>query len=206
LQQAGCVVELKHTTTVPGVEMTSGPCQGPTRSDTFSCFVLTSFGLPACLLACCDLLSCRLIELLPDDPSGYSNRSYAFRKLGDYEAAVEDYTTALALTGTGSTRLHNNRCELCTKCSGWLGSSVGSVPCYPVLDSPATLRQHSHLHAGVLHVVFSMLAADCYVTVSPCAAPAAAAAAAPPLSPSSGPTAWPSWVVTRRPSQTMMLS
>lgn len=55
------------------------------------------------------LVCLRLIQLMPDDPSGYSNRSYAFRKLGDYEAAVEDYTTAIALTGTGSTRLHNNR-------------------------------------------------------------------------------------------------
>lgn len=51
----------------------------------------------------------RLIELCPDDPSGYSNRGYAFRKLGDYEAAVDDYSTAISLSGSSSTRLHNNR-------------------------------------------------------------------------------------------------
>jgi tetratricopeptide (TPR) repeat protein len=50
-----------------------------------------------------------LIELCHDDPSGYSNRGYAFRKLGDYEAAVEDYSTAISLSGSSSTRLHNNR-------------------------------------------------------------------------------------------------
>lgn len=49
------------------------------------------------------------MELCPDDPSGYSNRGYAFRKLGDYEAAVEDYSTAISLSGSSSTRLHNNR-------------------------------------------------------------------------------------------------
>jgi tetratricopeptide (TPR) repeat protein len=51
----------------------------------------------------------RLVELCPDDPSGYSNRGYAFRKLGDYEAAVEDYSAAIALSPASSTRLHNNR-------------------------------------------------------------------------------------------------
>lgn len=50
-----------------------------------------------------------MIELCTDDPSGYSNRGYAFRKLGDYEAAVEDYSTAIDLSGSSSTRLHNNR-------------------------------------------------------------------------------------------------
>lgn len=53
--------------------------------------------------------TCRLIELLPDDPNGYSNRSYAYRKLGEYDAAIEDYSAAIALTNTPSTRLHNNR-------------------------------------------------------------------------------------------------
>jgi tetratricopeptide (TPR) repeat protein len=53
--------------------------------------------------------TCRLIELCPDDSSGHSNRGYAFRKLGDYEAAVDDYSAALSLSGSASTRLHNNR-------------------------------------------------------------------------------------------------
>jgi tetratricopeptide (TPR) repeat protein len=104
----------------------------------------------------------RLIELLPDDPSGYSNRSYAFRKLGDYEAAVEDYTTALALTGTGSTRLHNNRCELCTRGSSWRG---GSAAGWQRSSTPRTAQpftslqvlhhewQRSHLHMRVPHLV-----------------------------------------------------
>lgn len=58
---------------------------------------------------CVAILARRLIELCQDDPSGYSNRGYAFRKLGDYEAAVEDYSTAINLSGSSSTRLHNNR-------------------------------------------------------------------------------------------------
>lgn len=64
---------------------------------------------------------CRLIQLLPEDPSGYSNRSYAYRKLGDYTAAVDDYTRAINLTGTGSTRLHNNRYVFrAYSCCSWL--------------------------------------------------------------------------------------
>jgi Flp pilus assembly protein TadD len=47
-------------------------------------------------------------SLAPSDPSGFSNRGYAYRKLGDYDAAVQDYTVALSLT-PDSIRLHNNR-------------------------------------------------------------------------------------------------
>ena len=47
--------------------------------------------------------------MLPEDPSGYSNRGYAFRKLGEYESAVEDYSEAITRHGTGTVRLHNNR-------------------------------------------------------------------------------------------------
>lgn len=67
----------------------------------------TAFTHLSCGVLCCSYA--RLIDLCPDDASGYSNRGYAFRKLGDYEAAVEDYSAAIALSGCSSTRLHNNR-------------------------------------------------------------------------------------------------
>lgn len=56
------------------------------------------------------LRAARFIELQPEDSSGYSNRGYAFRKLAEYTAAVEDYSAAIQLGGSTSTRLHNNRC------------------------------------------------------------------------------------------------
>lgn len=50
----------------------------------------------------------RLLQLDPRDGVAYSNRGYAYRKLGDFEAAANDYKMAIKLS-PASVRLHNNR-------------------------------------------------------------------------------------------------
>lgn len=50
----------------------------------------------------------RLLAADPRDGVAYSNRGYAYRKLGDYAAAAADYKLAIQLS-PASVRLHNNR-------------------------------------------------------------------------------------------------
>ena len=52
--------------------------------------------------------SCRVLQRAPADLAALSNRGYAFRKLGQFGAASEDYTAALKQS-PGTVRLHNNR-------------------------------------------------------------------------------------------------
>ena len=53
-------------------------------------------------------LRCRVLQRSPTDLAALSNRGYAFRKLGKFAAASEDYTAALKQS-PGTVRLHNNR-------------------------------------------------------------------------------------------------
>eukprot|EP00951_Prasinocladus_malaysianus_P019707 scaffold159885_cov36-Prasinocladus_malaysianus.AAC.3 len=46
--------------------------------------------------------------MAPSDVGTLATRGYVFRKLGEYDKAVEDYTAALRLS-PGQVRLHNNR-------------------------------------------------------------------------------------------------
>lgn len=91
--------------------------------------------------------SCRLVELCPDDPSGYSNRGYAFRKLGDYEAAVEDYSTAISLSGSSSTRLHNNRAY----CLAKLGRYQEAIADYDAVVGMDPENVHAYHNRWVVH-------------------------------------------------------
>ena len=75
---------------------------------------------------------------MPDDASGYSNRGYAHRKLGNYAAAVDDYTAAITRCGS-TVRLHNNRAY----CLAKLGS-------YQVRDCGPMGRPLARRHAGDL--------------------------------------------------------
>lgn len=84
----------------------------------------------------------RLIELCPDDPSGYSNRGYAFRKLGDYEAAVDDYSTAITLSGSSSTRLHNNR-AYCLAKLGRYQEAIGDYDAVVAMDPDNVHAYHN---------------------------------------------------------------
>jgi tetratricopeptide (TPR) repeat protein len=83
---------------------------------------------------------CRLVQLLPEDPSGYSNRGYAWRKLGEYEAAVEDYTEAIRLAGSGSVRLHNNRAY----CLAKLGRYSEAVQDYEAVLAADPANVHAY--------------------------------------------------------------
>ena len=51
---------------------------------------------------------CRVLQHSPIDLAALSNRGYAFRKLGKFAAASEDYTAALKQS-PGTVRLYNNR-------------------------------------------------------------------------------------------------
>lgn len=98
--------------------------------------------MPACLPP-----APRLIELCHDDPSGYSNRGYAFRKLGDYEAAVEDYSTAISLSGSSSTRLHNNR-AYCLAKLGRYQEAIADYDAVVGLDPDNVHAYHNRCVAG----------------------------------------------------------
>lgn len=87
-----------------------------------------------------------MIELCPDDPSGYSNRGYAFRKLGDYEAAVDDYSTAITLSGSSSTRLHNNR-AYCLAKLGRYQEAIGDYDAVVAMD-PDNVHAYHNRCAG----------------------------------------------------------
>lgn len=80
------------------------------------------------------------MQLLPEDPSGYSNRGYAWRKLGEYEAAVEDYTAAIRLAGSGSVRLHNNRAY----CLAKLGRYSEAVQDYEAVLAADPANVHAY--------------------------------------------------------------
>ena len=54
------------------------------------------------------MLHCRVLQRSPTDLAALSNRGYAFRKLGKFAAASDDYTAALKQS-PGTVRLHNNR-------------------------------------------------------------------------------------------------
>lgn len=76
--------------------------------------------------------------MTPDDASGYSNRGYAYRKIGDYAAAVDDYTAAIRKSG-GTIRLHNNKAY----CLAKLGKYVEAIR-----DYEAVIRlDPSNVHA-----------------------------------------------------------
>ena len=51
---------------------------------------------------------CRVLQRCPSDLAALSNRGYAFRKLGKFAAASQDYTAALKQS-PGTVRLYNNR-------------------------------------------------------------------------------------------------
>jgi len=86
----------------------------------------------------------RLIELMPDDASGYSNRGYAYRKLGNYAAAVEDYTAAIARCGS-TVRLHNNRAY----CLAKLGSYQEAISDYSAVLGIDPANVHAFHNRGI---------------------------------------------------------
>lgn len=116
--------------------------------NTFFCFLIT-----CCCLADMFVASIRLIELCQDDPSGYSNRGYAFRKLGDYEAAVEDYSTAINLSGASSTRLHNNRAY----CLAKLGRYQEAIADYDAVVGLDPDNVHAYHNRCVICMISSQL-------------------------------------------------
>ncbi len=90
----------------------------------------------------------RLIELLPDDPTGYSNRGYAYRKMGGYHAAVNDYDAAIQRSGS-TVRLHNNRAY----CLAKLGRYEEAVQDYNAvieLDSANVHAYHNRCVAALI--------------------------------------------------------
>jgi hypothetical protein len=56
----------------------------------------------------------QVLESTPQDFATRSNRGYAHRKLGNYEAAIDDYAHAIQLS-PDSVRLYNNRGYCCAK-------------------------------------------------------------------------------------------
>lgn len=70
-------------------------------------------------------LRCRLLALQPEDHSIYLNRCYAYRKIGAFDAAVQDYSAALLRAGS-TVRLHNN----CAYCLAKLGRYQEAIAAY----------------------------------------------------------------------------
>lgn len=56
---------------------------------------------------CIYYVSSVAIKLDPSDPGMYTNRGYAWRKLGKYEEAIQDYTGAWTLDPTNLRTLNN---------------------------------------------------------------------------------------------------
>jgi len=107
-----------------------------------------------------------VLQRCPTDLAALSNRGYAFRKLGKFAAASEDYTAALKQS-PGTVRLYNNR----GYCLAKLGKYKSAILDYQQVIQLDPANAHAYHNRCAAHT--ALLACDlhkscvcCYTAVA----------------------------------------
>lgn len=85
-----------------------------------------------------------MLQQSPSDLAALSNRGYAFRKLGKFAAASEDYTAALKQS-PGTVRLYNNR----GYCLAKLGKYKSAIQDYQRVIQLDPANAHAYHNRGI---------------------------------------------------------
>lgn len=85
-----------------------------------------------------------MLQQSPSDLAALSNRGYAFRKLGKFAAASEDYTAALKQS-PGTVRLYNNR----GYCLAKLGKYKSAIQDYQMVIQLDPANAHAYHNRGI---------------------------------------------------------